>query len=331
MRIGEAAVNEVRAITVFVRAATLGSLRAAAVDQGISPQAASHAVMQLEKALGVRLFHRTTRKLSLTDEGERLFDSVKPALAMLASALGDARRSKSEVAGLLRVSAPRALGLPVLWPCFEAFEHAYPDVQLDVRFDDQFTDLVTERADVGFRGGPPPSAGSIARPLVPIQLIVCASPEYIARHGAPRTIDELAAHRCTGYRRANTGKLAQLTFRVGDEIVYRDVPAALTVNDTDMETHAVLSGLGVGQLGSFSAAMHLRSGRLVPLLTEHVVEHGMIYLYYGHRTERSLRVKTFIDFVVERLADNRDFFLDAAELRAMQPGAPRRRVAKARR
>lgn len=92
---------------------------------------------------------------------------------------------------LLRVSAPRALGLPVLWRYFEQFQQLYPNVQLEVQFDDHFTDLVTERADVGFRGGPPPSGGSIARALVPIQLIVCASPNYIERHGAPQTIEEL--------------------------------------------------------------------------------------------------------------------------------------------
>ncbi|OLL31222.1 LysR family transcriptional regulator [Burkholderia sp. SRS-W-2-2016] len=316
--------NEVRAITIFVRAAALGSLRGAAVDQGISPQAASHAVMQLEKELGVRLFHRTTRKLSLTEEGQRLFDSVKPALATLSSALDDARRSKQEVAGMLRVSAPRALGLPVLWAHFEAFQKHYPNVQLEVQFDDQFTDLVTERADVGFRGGPPPSGGAIARRLVPIQLIVCAAPDYLARNGTPRTIDELAQHRCTGYRRANTGKLAQWQFRIGDEIVYRDVPAAICVNDTEMETQAVLSGLGIGQLGSFNAAPHIRSGRLVPLLTGHVTEHGMIYIYYRHRTEQSLRVRTFIDFMVERMLDNRDYFLDPSELRAAQTPAKKR-------
>ena len=102
--------NEVRALSIFVRVATLGNLRKAAVDQGISPQAASHAVMQLEKTLGVRLFHRTTRKLSLTEEGGKLLHSVEPALAILSSALDDARRSKEEVAGPLRVSAPAALG-----------------------------------------------------------------------------------------------------------------------------------------------------------------------------------------------------------------------------
>jgi DNA-binding transcriptional LysR family regulator len=100
--------NGIRAISTFVRAATLGSLRGAAVDQGISPQAASHAVMQLEKELGVRLFHRTTRKLSLTEEGQRLLDSAKPALAMLASALDDARRSTEEVGGVLRLNRQAA-------------------------------------------------------------------------------------------------------------------------------------------------------------------------------------------------------------------------------
>jgi DNA-binding transcriptional LysR family regulator len=321
--------NEIRAVTTFVRAATLGSLRRAAVDQGISPQAASHAVMQLEKELGVRLFHRTTRKLSLTEEGQRLFESVKPALSMLSSALDEARRSTEEAGGLLRVSAPRSLGLPVLWPYFAEFQQLHPNVQLEVQLDDHFTDLVTERSDVGFRAGPPPSGGSIARRLVPLQLIVCASREYIECNGAPRTIEELDQHRCTGYRRANTGKLAQWQFRIGDEIVYRDVPAALCVNDTEMETQAVLSGLGIGQLGSFNATTHIQSGRLIPLLTQHVTEYGAIYIYYRHRTEQPLRVKIFIDFMIERMADNRNFFLSPSELRAAQP-APRGRAARGR-
>ena len=310
--------NEVRAISIFVRAATLGNLRRAAVDQGISPQAASHAVMQLEKALGVRLFHRTTRKLSLTEEGQRLLQSVEPALAMLASAIADTRRAKEEIAGPLRISAPKALGRAV-WPSVLEFAALYPDVQLDVRFDDHFTDLVEERADVGIRGGSPPAGGAIARRLLPIQLIVCASPDYIARHGAPRAIDDLAAHRCTGYRRANTGKQAPWEFMIGDEIVYREIAASLCANDIDAETDAVLAGLAIGQLGSFSAAMQIRAGRLVPLLTAHLTQRESIYLYYRHRTEQPLRVRTFIDFMIGRLADNRDFFLTPAELRAFAP------------
>ncbi|BDC44058.1 LysR family transcriptional regulator [Paraburkholderia terrae] len=307
--------NEVRAISIFVRAAAVGSLRKAAVDQGISPQAASHAVMQLEKSLGVRLFHRTTRKLSLTEEGQRLLHSVEPALATLSSAIDDARRAKDEVAGPLRVSAPMALGRAVLWPSVLEFAALYPEVQLDVRFDDHFTDLVSDRADVGFRGGSPPSGGTIARRLLPIQLIVCASPAYIERHGKPSTVDELDAHRCTGYRRANTGKQAPWEFLIGDEIVYRDVAATLCANDIDAETDAVLAGLAIGQLGSFSAVSHIRGERLVPLLTQHMTQRESIYIYYRHRTEQPLRVRTFIDFMIERLADNKAFFLEPAELR----------------
>ncbi|WP_321801627.1 LysR family transcriptional regulator [Caballeronia sp. J97] len=307
--------NEVRAISIFVRAATLGNLRRAAIDQGISPQAASHAVMQLEKSLGVRLFHRTTRKLSLTEEGQRLLQSVEPALAMLTSAIADAKSAKEDIAGPLRISAPKALGR-ALWPSVLEFAALYPDVALDVRFDDHFTDLVEERADVGLRGGSPPAGGAIARRLVPIQLIVCASPAYIERYGAPRTVEQLSSHRCTGYRRANTGKQAPWEFMIGDEIVYREIAAALCANDIDAETDAVLAGLAIGQLGSFSAVTHIREGRLVPLLTRHMTQRESIYIYYRHRTEQPLRVRTFIDFMVGKLADNGDFFLTPAQLRA---------------
>jgi DNA-binding transcriptional LysR family regulator len=307
--------NEVRAISVFVRTAALGNLRRAAVDMGISPQAASHAVMQLEKSLGVRLFHRTTRKLSLTEEGQRLLQGVEPALAMLASAIDDARRSTEDIAGPLRISAPAALARTLLMQPILEFAAQYPDVQIDIRFDDHFTDLVSERADVGFRGGSPVAGGAIARRLMPIQLIVCASPAYIERHGAPTTIDDLDAHRCSGYRRANTGKEAPWEFMIDGEIVYRDMNTSLCMNDVDAETEAVLAGLVIGQLGSFSAVSHIRAGRLVALLTQHVVaQRESIYIYYRHRTEQPLRVRTFIDFIVARLADNDQFFLTSAEL-----------------
>ncbi|SAK96632.1 LysR family transcriptional regulator [Caballeronia hypogeia] len=305
--------NEVRAISIFVRAAALGNLRRAAIDQGISPQAASHAVMQLEKALGVRLFHRTTRKLSLTEEGQRLLQNAEPALAMLSSAFAEARRAKEEIAGPLRISAPKALGRAV-WPSVLEFAARYPDVELDARFDDQFTDLVEERADVGFRGGSPPAGGAIARRLLPIQLIVCASPAYIERHGAPASVDELASHRCTGYRRANTGRQAPWEFMIGDEIVYREIAAWLCANDVDAEAEAVLAGLAIGQLGSFSAAEPIREGRLVPLLTQHLTQRESVYIYYRSRTEQPLRVRTFIDFMVGKLTDNRAFYLTRDEL-----------------
>ncbi|TCL05051.1 LysR family transcriptional regulator [Sodalis ligni] len=309
--------NEIRAITTFIRAAALGSLRKAAIDQGISPQAASQAVMQLENSLGIRLFHRTTRKLSLTQEGQRFLDSVKPGIELVTGAYAAARRSTEIIEGPLKVSAPRALGLSLFHTYFMAFCDAYPEVQLDVQLEDRFTDLVGDRADVGFRGGALPSEGAIARHLLPIQMIVCAAPSYIERHGAPASIEELALHSCTGYRTANTGKIAPWEFRVNDELVYQDVTPRFCTNDIEGEAQAVLDGLGIGQLGSFTAAEPIRSGRLIPLLVQHVTDHEGIYMYYGQRTELPLRVRTFIDFMVKHLAGNRRFFLEPAELRAL--------------
>ncbi|WP_269504747.1 substrate binding domain-containing protein [Burkholderia sp. IMCC1007] len=178
-----------------------------------------------------------------------------------------------------------------------------------IRF--HFTDLVTDRADVGFRVGSPPSEGAIARRLLPIQLIVCAAPAYIEQHGKPKTIDDHDAHRCSGYRRANMGKQAPWEFLIGSEIVYREIAASLCANDIDAETEAVVAGLAIGQLGSFSAVSHIRAGRLVPLLTQYMTERESIYIYYRHRTEQPVRVRTFIDFMIARLADNREFFLTA--------------------
>lgn len=306
--------NEVRALTIFVRTAMLGSLRKAAVDQGISPQAASHAVMQLEKSLGVQLLRRTTRKLSLTEEGRRLLDNASPALGLLSEALADARRAGDEISGPLRISAPRSLIHCMLWQHVLAFAREYPAVQLDVHFDDRFTDLVSDRADVGFRGGSLPAAGTVARRLLPIQLLICAAPDYLARHGAPADIDDLARHRCTGYVHANTGKLAPWEFQVDGEQVYREITPALCMNDIDAETQTVLAGEAIGQLGSFTAVPHIRAGRLVPLLLRHVVYLEGIYLYYGRRTEQPLRVRTFVDFMVRQLEGNRQFFLEPGEL-----------------
>ncbi|CAM3463218.1 LysR family transcriptional regulator [Bordetella sputigena] len=318
--------NEIRAISLFVRTATLGSLRQAAIEQGVTPQAASLAVTQLEKHLGIRLFHRTTRRISLTDEGRRFLESVQSPLEALNEAMHSARHADL-ASGPLRVTAPRSLGYSVLWPLFEAFARTHPDVQLDIQLEDRLQDWVAERIDVGFRAGQQPDGRIIARRVLPIQLIVCASPDYLARHGAPAVIDDLAAHRCTGYLQPNTGKVAPWEFQVGDEIVYRDLQPAMCMNDPDLETRAVLAGLGIGQLGSFNAVPLIRAGQLVPLLLPHTVQRIAMYLYYARRAQMPKRARLFIDFMTERLLASTEWHLGAEELRAGKPARLRRQRA----
>ncbi|MEJ8849380.1 LysR family transcriptional regulator [Variovorax rhizosphaerae] len=317
------AFNELRAISTFIQAAELGSLRKAAAAQAITPQAASLAVAQLESHLGVRLFHRTTRHLSLTEEGSQFLETAQPGLATLQRALQGARRGREEIAGPLRIVAPRATMLQMLWPVVEAFCRMHPRIEPDVQLDDRIGNWVDERVDVGFRVGAAPQEGLIARRLVDIQLVVCASPAYLAKHGTPTSIDDLAQHRCSCFRHPASGKLMPWEFKVGQDIVSRNMAPALCTNDIDVEARAVLAGQAVGQLMGATAAPLVRSSQLVPLLPAHVADHLGLYVYYGSRVAQPARVRAFIDLAVERLAGNDQFFLRPEEL--APAGARRKR------
>ena len=317
------AFNELRAISTFVKAAELGSLRQAAAAQAITPQAASQALSQLEAHLGVRLFHRTTRRLSLTEEGSRFIEAAQPGLATLQRALHGARRGREEIAGPLRIVAPRSIMMEGLWPVIEEFCHLHPEVEPDVQLDDRLGNWVEDRVDVGFRAGPQPTGGVIARRLLTLQLVVCASPAYIARFGVPTSIDDLAHHRCSGFRHASTNKLMPWEFKVGEEVVSRNIAAAVCANDTEFEARAVVAGQAIGQLIGMTAAPLIRSGRLVPLLTQHVTDHLGLYVYYGSRVALPARVRAFIDLAVERVAGNTQLFLQPHEL--APPPSKRRR------
>jgi len=319
------AFNELRAISTFVKAAELGSLRQAAAAQAITPQAASQALVQLEQHLGVRLFHRTTRSLSLTQEGEQFLAAAQPGLSTLQRALHGARRGREEIAGPLRIVAPRSIMLEVLWPVLEEYCRRHPQVDPDIQMDDRIGNWVEDRVDVGFRAGAPPEGGVISRRIMPLQLVVCASPAYIAQHGAPATIDDLAQHRCSGFRHATTGKAMPWEFKVGEEIVARIIAASLLTNDVDLEARAVVAGQAIGQLIGVTAAPLVRSGQLVPLLTAHVTDHLGLYVYYGSRSAQPARARAFIDLAVERLAGNAQFFLQPHEL-APARAKGRRRV-----
>ena len=194
------AINELRSITIFVRTAELGSLRKAAAALDISPQAASQALAQLERHLDVRLFHRTTRAMSLTDEGRHFLEEAHPALLGLHRALQTTKRAREEIAGPLRIVGPRSTFQPVLWELLEEFCHRYPDIVPDVQLEDRVGNWVEDRVDVGFRLGPSPHEGVIARRLFPVQMIICASPAYLERK-----VDRTAWQPCSRIAAACSG------------------------------------------------------------------------------------------------------------------------------
>ena len=173
------AINELRSISIFVATAELGSLRKTAAALNVSPQAASQALAQLEQHLGVRLFHRTTRSMALTDEGRRFLEEAQPSLIGLRRALHTARRTTDEIAGPLRIVGPRSTFQVLLWRLLDEFCELHPGIVPDVQLEDRVGNWVEDRVDVGFRLGASPHEGVIARRLFPVQLVLCVLLDYL--------------------------------------------------------------------------------------------------------------------------------------------------------
>jgi DNA-binding transcriptional LysR family regulator len=304
--------DALRAITIFVRAAEAGSFQRVAVDMGLSPQAVSKAVGQLEAHLRVRLFHRTTRSNSLTAEGLLFLESVRPGLEATLAALARVRSMTDVVEGPIRISAAHS-SIKVLARPVAEFNALHPQVQFEMLMSDGYTDIVADKIDVGFRAGAPPGGQLIVRTLFAVQQIVCAAPAYVARHGAPRSLGELAGHRCTGFRHVESGRLLPWELMVDGELRRIDLAPGFCTNDPQAELDAVLAGIGIGLIDSINAAADLRAGRLVPLLAQHRSENLGFHVYYAQRTSMPRRVRAFIDFIVQRLQGSKEFRLDAAE------------------
>ncbi|MCH5051086.1 LysR family transcriptional regulator [Pectobacterium aquaticum] len=307
-------ISELRSITTFVCTVELGSLSKAAEAQHISPQAASKALKQLEAYLGVRLFHRTTRSMSLTEEGQRFLEAAQPALIGLQQALSAAKQTREAFAGPLRIVGPRSVAQAIIGPVLDEYCRRYPDVQPDVQLDDRIGNWVEERVDVGLRIGVSPQDGLIARRLFPLQLIICASPAYLRKYGIPLTLNDLGIHRCSVFRHAGSGHVIPWHVKVGENMQEQLVRPAISTNDETVELGVVLAGEAIGQLAGPTAAAHIRAGRLVPLLLEHMSQIHSLFLYYGSRKAQPARVRRFIDLAVERLTDSQEFVLSEEEL-----------------
>ena len=319
-------INEMRSISMFAKAVELGSIRQAALAQDVSPQAATQAIAHLESHLGVRLLHRTTRSLALTEEGQRVLESAQPALAAMERAMAMAREGKDEIAGPLRIVGPKSSFPGLLMPLLDEFCQANPGIQPDVQLDDGIGNWVLDRVDVGFRIGVSPQEGLISRALFPVQLIMCASPAYLGRHGVPAKIEDLAKHRCSVFRHPSTDKVAPLYLTVDGEVEHRDFSPALSTNDTELELQAILAGQVIGQVANFAAAQHLRSGRLVPVLLPFVSDHIKLHVYYGSRSSQPKRVRAFLDLAFARLVDSPDYVLSDKELLQASRGWSRQRA-----
>ena len=288
-------------MVAFVRAVERGGFSAAARDLGLTPSAVSKLVTRLEDRLGVRLLNRTTRSLALTAEGEAFFQRSQRILADIAEAEEEVGRTRAQPRGLLRVNVGTAFGMHQLVPALPDFLARYPEIQVELTLTDRLVDLVEEGADVGLRMGTLPDSSLVARRIVDVERVICASPAYLRRHGTPKKPGDLRNHNCLNM--ANAPALRRWPFEGRDGVEHVEVSGNLTATSADALLALASRGLGVIRLTDVIVGAAIREGSLVPLLEEvHHREAVPLHAVYPHGRHRSTRVAAMIDFLVERFS-----------------------------
>ena len=289
---------------VFVRAASDGSLAAAGRSLGMSQTMVTKHVVALEARLGVRLLHRSTRRLTLTEAGRHYRDACGRILAEIEEAEQVAVAGQSEPTGLLRVNVPVSFGTMQVAPLLAEFSDRYPRITLDVGLDDRLVDLIEEGWDLAVRIGTLQDSTLVARRLAPCRTVVCAAPAYLEAHGIPRCVADLVAHNCLGYTLSD--RFGADRWRFGDDgVVATTVSGTLRMNNGDALRMAALAGLGVIYQPTFLVADELRAGRLTALTLDHpTMDAGHVYAVF--RPDRHLPPKSraLIDFLADRFGDH---------------------------
>lgn len=284
-------------VVAFIAVATEGSFARAADRLGIGRSAVSRSVQRLEAQLSTRLFLRTTRLTRLTREGELFFSNCRPGVDRIVQALDEMRDLREgPPRGQLRVSATHGFGRKVIAPLLTRFREHFPEVTVELQLDEKAPDFAADCVDVAFRDGSLNDSQVIAKKLIPMRLLVCASPGYAERHGLPQSIRDLSEHRCVSQRQGN-GRLRAWSFKEeGKEITFPP-RAELTFNDDELVLQAVLESQGLAQLPAYQACAALRSGELVTCMNEFAPDDRGHYLCYLSRRQLPKRVRAFIDFM----------------------------------
>jgi DNA-binding transcriptional LysR family regulator len=275
-----------------------GSFVGAAEALGVTQPAVSRAIARLEARVGVRLFERTARAISLTEEGREFYDSIAPHVRAIEEATIAAGRAKVEVRGRLRLNVDAGTGQVLLVPHLAPFQARYPDLFVDLAVRDRLGDLVRDGFDIALRVGNPEPSALKARVVMRSRIVTCASPEYLARHGTPRKPSDVEKHRCVLMRDPSSGTPFGWAFQRGRQVVDVKVSGSLMVNHFGPMLSACLSGQGIAQLLEFHARDFLADGRLVHVLPQWADETYPLYAYHHSGKLMSAKVRAFMDFVV---------------------------------
>ena len=290
-------------IELFCLAAEHGNFTSAANAAGVTPAAVSRSILRLEERLGVRLFVRTTRQLRLTGAGQIYFNQCRLALDQLVDAEHEITGGQSAPSGVLRISMPTPYGHYRVLPLLPEFRARYPEVQVETHLSNRNIDFADEGYDLAIRGRSPPDSTLIARKLEDAELVLVATPAYLKRAGVPQTLEDLQQHDCIQFELPSTGRKIAWPFHVNDQEVIEVVtPSSYCCSDDALGIATLArNSAGLVQTYRFIVEQDLVRGDLVELLPQHGGTSRPFLLLYPHARHLSLRVRTFVDFLVEKL------------------------------
>lgn len=290
-------------IPTFVKVADRQSFSGAARELGMTKSAVSKHIASLEEMLKVRLLNRTTRKISLTEEGKLFLERCTHIMEELQSAEQQLHNIHESPSGVLRINAPAGFGLFHLSPVIAEFARQYPDIRLDVDFSDHFIDIVESGVDVCIRVASLTDSSLIAKKLAHCQFAMAASPEYLQAHGAPTHPDQLINHRFIEY--SNLERLQE--WRYLDPMTQKErvapIQVCLRANNGQMMRQAALAGVGIIAAPTFIIGNDIKKGKLVPILPQYAMSpQRNIYALFAHNKFMASKVRLFLDFIAERFA-----------------------------
>jgi DNA-binding transcriptional LysR family regulator len=284
---------------VFVRVVDRGSFSAAAEDLGMTPSAVSKVISRLEDRLGIRLLHRTTRRLALTPEGETYHVRAQDILAAIDDADAEVARLGTTPRGRLRVNTGTAFALHELVAALPDFMARYPEIEIDLSVTDRIVDLLAENADVAIRTGPVTDSSLVVRKIADAVRGLFAAPSYVDRRGTPAVPDDLVQHDAIVV--SSVPAVNRWPFRHGDGVRIVEVKSKIVVDDAEVALRLAIAGAGILRVSDVLVGEAVRRGLLVPLFVdEHVSEALPVSAAYPQGRHRQAKVRAFVDFVVER-------------------------------
>ncbi|MBA4490710.1 LysR family transcriptional regulator [Paracoccus sp. S1E-3] len=292
--------NRAGEMQVFLRVVEAGSFSEAARALMMTPSTVSKLIGRIEARLGVRLLERSTRRLSLTDEGQVYYDRSQALLAELEDIERDLSKGAAQMGGTVRVSSSVGFGMVGLEPLLPAFWQAYPNVAIDLSLSDELVDLYLDRTDVAFRVGALPNSSLTAVKLGTAARRIVAAPSYLARRGTPRSLDDLAGHEMLGFSFRRSAAMAPL--RDTGRSIDRRGALRLTANNGESVRRMAIAGMGVARMGEFHIRDDLAAGHLTEILPEATIgDTEDIHAVFPGGRNVPHRVRAFLDFMTPRL------------------------------